>query len=119
MFTNVTSTSHLRSSPSLLVEVPAEKPEWLSEIVEAVSEVTQIAQADDYGQIGEFPLCQHGVAAAPTRALGVCSSMTTAPYAVTTEVCSDSPGVSAEQCVRAQVAAVCAALNHVRRVEGL
>lgn len=97
---------------ALLMDVTAEHPEWLDSIISAVAKVTHIASADEYGQIGGMPLVQNGVVTAPTRSLGLCSSVTNAEYSVTTEVNPDSPHIrSEEECTAAQVAALVAALD--------
>ena len=44
--------------------------------------------------------------------LGLCASITGARFTTTTEVYPDSPRTTAEECSRAQVTAVCAALDH-------
>ena len=48
----------------------------------------------------------------PLKALGLCASLTGARYTTTTEVYPDSPRATPEQCDRAQVAAVRAALDY-------
>jgi hypothetical protein len=48
--------------------------------------------------------------------LGLCAGMTAAPYRTTTEVYPDSPQVDDENCILAQVAAVCAGLEYLRGV---
>ena len=54
----------------------------------------------------------HGVIDYPLKALGLCASLTGARYTTTTEVYPDSPRATPEQCDRAQVAAVRAALDY-------
>jgi hypothetical protein len=46
-------------------------------------------------------------------ALGLCASISGARYTSTTEVYPDSPRATPEQCIAAQVAAVCAAVAFV------
>ena len=53
-----------------------------------------------------------GVIRYPFRRLGLCAGMTRAPYRTTTEVYPDSPRATPEQCIAAQVAAVCAAIDY-------
>jgi len=48
--------------------------------------------------------------------LGLCAGMTGARYTTTTEVYPDSPRATPEQCIAAQVAAVCAGLEFVLAV---
>jgi hypothetical protein len=47
------------------------------------------------------------------RELGLCACISGARYTTTTEVYPDSPRATPEQCVAAQVAAVCAAVDFV------
>lgn len=84
-------------------------------IIEAVSNVTHIAEADDNGlMIGE-PLLQHGVILYAKKQLGLCGGMTSASLVTTTEVYPDSPVTNSEECTAAQVTAICAALDFLLR----
>ena len=88
--------------------------EWHAGIIEAVRKVTHIAPADANGLIIDEPVVQEGVIAIPRpRDLGLCAGVTNAPYATTTEVYPDSPTADDDQCNRAQVAAIVAALEHM------
>jgi hypothetical protein len=82
-------------------------------IIAAVERVTHIAPADDKGEIIGCPVLSPGVIAYPTRAYGMCPSITGARFTTTTEVYPDSPRATPEQCNAAQVAAVGAALDWV------
>lgn len=82
-------------------------------VISAVEAVTHIAPADADGQIIGSPVVAHGVIEYPLAKLGLCTSITGAPYTTTTEVYPDSPRTSPEECIDAQVTAVCAALDHV------
>jgi hypothetical protein len=53
-----------------------------------------------------------GVIQYPLKGLGLCASITNAPYKTTTEVYPDSPRTTAAQCNSAQVAAVRAAIDY-------
>src|SRR5690606_5391487 len=92
----------------------AENPqlEFQRAIIEAVSKVTHIAPADEKGEIFGSPAIAPGIIQYELRKLGLCAGMTNAPFTTTTEVYPDSPRVTAEQCIAAQVAAACAALEH-------
>jgi hypothetical protein len=46
------------------------------------------------------------------KKLGLCASMTGARYTTTTEVYPDSPRATPEQCIQAQAAAACAAVDY-------
>jgi hypothetical protein len=85
--------------------------EFQRAIIEAVGQVTHIAPADADGRIIGSPVVAPGVILYPFRELGLCAGLTRARYTTTTEVYPDSPRVTPEQCVEAQVAAVRAALD--------
>lgn len=82
-----------------------------SAIIAAVERVTHIAPADEKGEIIESPVVAKGVIEYPLKELGLCPSITGARYTTTTEVYPDSARTMPEECVRAQVAAVRAALD--------
>ena len=81
-------------------------------IVSAVEQVTHIAPPDAEGRIIGSPVTQHGVINYPFVALGLCAGVTGARFTTTTEVYPDSPRVTDAICNDAQVAAVCAGLDH-------
>lgn len=88
------------------------QPGFQKAIIDAVAKVTHIAPPDASGRIiGEVP-AQSGVINYPVRKLGLCASVTDAPYVTTTEVYPDSPKASPQQCNDAQVAAVRAAIDY-------
>lgn len=89
------------------------RPEFQQALIEAVEEVTHIAPADDNGEIFGSPVAARGVIQYPLKQLGLCASITSAPYRTTTEVYPDSARVTPEQCNAAQAAAVCAAIDYV------
>lgn len=91
------------------------QPEFQHAIIQAVSAVTHIAEADETGCLIGEPLQQHGVIHYPKKALGLCGSVTAAPYVTTTEVYPDSPTASPAQCNQAQLATIVAALEFVTR----
>ena len=80
-------------------------------VIAAVAKVTHIAAADRNGNIIGSPVVAPGVINYPLKKLGLCASITDAPYKTTTEVYPDSPRATPEQCNAAQVAAVCAAID--------
>jgi hypothetical protein len=82
-------------------------------IIEAVEHVTHIAPIDEKGEIIGSPAVAKGVIHYDMKGLGLCAGITGARYTCTTEVYPDSPRSTREQCVQAQVAAVCAALDFV------
>jgi hypothetical protein len=89
------------------------QPEFQQAIIEAVQRVTHIALADEQGGIIGSTLVAHGVIRYPLQALGLCAGISGARYTTTTEVYPDSPRATPEQCIAAQVAAVCAAIAFV------
>jgi hypothetical protein len=87
------------------------QPEFQQAVIAAVAKVTHIASADRHGQIIGSSMVAPGVINYPLKRLGLCASITHAPYKTTTEVYPDSPRATPEQCNAAQVAAVCAAID--------
>ena len=82
-------------------------------IIQAVSQVTHIAPSDSEQRlIGELT-AQRGVINYPTKRLGLCTGFSDAKYNTTTEVYPDSPKVDDENCILAQVAAICSGLDFV------
>ena len=88
------------------------QPEFQQAIIQAVEAVTHIAPPDARGTIIGSPLFGRGVIRYAFEAWGLCAGITGARFTTTTEVYPDSPHASPEQCVVAQVAAVCAAIDH-------
>jgi hypothetical protein len=89
------------------------QPAFQQAIIKAVEQVTHIAPADEHGGIIGSPLVAHGVIEYAMQALGLCACITGARYTSTTEVYPDSPRATPEQCIAAQVAAVCAVIEFV------
>ena len=87
------------------------QPEFQQAIITAVEKVTHIAPADAKGEIIGSPAVAPGVIRYALRQLGLCAGITDARYRTTTEVYPDSAKATPEQCIAAQVAAVCAALD--------
>jgi len=88
------------------------QPAFQQAVLVAVSKVTHIAPADANGEIIGSPVVAPGVIEYALKELGLCASMTGARYTTTTEVYPDSPRATPEQCIQAQVAAVCAAMEY-------
>jgi hypothetical protein len=87
------------------------QPAFQQAVIAAVAKVTHIAPADRHGQIIGSAVVAPGVIEYPLKQLGLCAGITPAPYKTTTEVYPDSPRSTPEQCIAAQVAATCAALD--------
>jgi hypothetical protein len=95
----------------LVGDIEHPQPEFQQAVLAAVASVTHIAPADRNGQIIGSPVASPGIINYPLERLGLCASITSAPYRTTTEVYPDSPRVTPEQCNSAQVAAVRAAID--------
>ena len=89
------------------------QPAFQQAILQAVERVTHIAPTDGEGGIIGTPLVARGVIEYDMRGLGLCAGITGARYTSTTEVYPDSPRATPDQCIAAQLAAVCAALDFV------
>jgi hypothetical protein len=89
------------------------QPAFQHAIIEAVERVTHIAQPDERNEIIGSPVVAHGVIHYAMKELGLCAGISDSRYTSTTEVYPDSPRANPEQCVAAQTAAVCAALEFV------
>jgi hypothetical protein len=87
------------------------QPAFQQAIIAAVERVTHIAPADSKGEIIGSPVVAHGVIHYAMKELGLCAGISDARYTCTTEVYPDSPRATPEQCIAAQVAAVCAAVD--------
>ena len=89
------------------------QPAFQQAIIEAVSRVTHIASADEKNEIIGTPVVAPGVIHYPMKQWGLCAGISGARYTTTTEVYPDSPRATPEQCIAAQVAAMCAAVEFV------
>ncbi len=83
-------------------------------INQAVAKVTHIAPADSSGKLIGVDIEQFGVINYAGRELGLCMGLTDAPLVTTTEVYPDSPLVDDENCIKAQVAAISAAITFLK-----
>ncbi len=82
-------------------------------VIDAVSTVTHIAQADQNNQLIGADVVSEGVIFYDKRALHLCGGVTNAQYVTTTEVYPDSENATPEQCIQAQVAAVIGGLQYI------
>lgn len=89
------------------------EPAFQRAINQAVAKVTHIAPEDKNGKLIGVDIEQSGVINYAARELGLCMGLTDAPYVTTTEVYPDSPLVDDENCIKAQVAAITAAINFI------
>jgi hypothetical protein len=89
--------------------------EFQQAIIHAVEDITPIAPADEQGRILGSPQVARGVIQYELQGLGLCASITGAKYTTTTEVYPDSPRATPEQCIEAQVTAICAGLDFLMK----
>ena len=82
-------------------------------IIDKVRSITHIAPADQQQRIIGESITQFGVINYAARELGLCMGITNAPYVTTTEMYPDSLFVNDDICIKAQVAAVCGALDYL------
>lgn len=94
------------------------QPAFQQAIIEAVERVTHIALPDEHGELIGSPSVARGVIRYDFKAMGLCPGITGARYTTTTEVYPDSPRATPEQCIRAQVAAVVAAIDFLVSRQG-
>lgn len=87
------------------------RPEFQKAIIQSVKKVTHIAPADEHGHIIGEKLEQEGVVNYPVKKLSLCAGFSNAEFTTTTEVYPDSPKVTAENCIDAQVAAITGGLD--------
>lgn len=97
----------------LVADTNNPKHDFQRAIIESVKKVTHIAPADEHGKIIGESVSQDGVIHYDTKKLGLCNGFTNAIYCTTTEVYPDSPKITAEDCIKAQVAAITAGLDYL------
>jgi hypothetical protein len=85
--------------------------EFQAAIIKSVKKVTHIAPPDSDGNIIGEKLQQEGVVNYPVKKLSLCAGFSNAKFTTTTEVYPDSPKVTPENCVDAQVAAITGGLE--------
>lgn len=90
-------------------------PGFQKAIIDSVTKVTHIAVADAKDELIGIKIEQPGVINLDKATLGLCASITDAPLVSTTEVYPDSPEVTAEQSILAQVAAVEGAIRYLKQ----
>ncbi|MFG1481504.1 M14 family metallocarboxypeptidase [Halobacteriovorax sp. HFRX-2_2] len=88
-------------------------PEFQKAIIDSVRKVTHIAPADESGKIIGSAVEQEGVINYALKKLHLCASFSNAKFCTTTEVYPDSPKVTDEDCVNAQVAAIVGGLDYL------
>lgn len=97
----------------LVGDVEQPVPDFQRAMIESVEKVTHIAPADEQGKIIGEAMTQPGVINYATKSLGLCTGFSNAKFVTTTEVYPDSPKVSNEDCIDAQVAAITGGLEYL------
>lgn len=87
--------------------------EFQKAVIDSVRKVTHIAPADRDGKIIGERLAQEGVVNYPLKGLSLCAGFSNARYTTTTEVYPDSPKVTLQNCIDAQVAAIVGGLDYL------
>lgn len=82
-------------------------------MIESVEKVTHIAPADENGELIGVTIEQFGVCNYDCKGLSLCAGITDATYVTTTEVYPDSPTANEQNCIDAQVAAICGGLDYL------
>eukprot|EP00930_Biecheleria_cincta_P083368 TRINITY_DN72951_c0_g1_i1.p1 TRINITY_DN72951_c0_g1~~TRINITY_DN72951_c0_g1_i1.p1 ORF type:complete len:319 (-),score=32.02 TRINITY_DN72951_c0_g1_i1:17-973(-) len=113
-----TYDDHIPDGFYLVGDSECPQDDFLESIIESVRKVTHIAPPDSNGALLGKPVHSDGVIVLPTKSLGLCGGMTNATFSATTEVYPDSESATEEQCNLAQVTAVTAALEHIKRMNG-
>ncbi|MFN3454802.1 MAG: M14 family metallocarboxypeptidase [Pseudobdellovibrio sp.] len=88
------------------------QPKFQKAIIDAVEKVTHIALPDDKGYLLGDKLEQYGVINYPVKKLFLCAGAFNPKYCTTTEVYPDSPKVTPQICIEAQVTAIKAGLDY-------
>jgi hypothetical protein len=87
---------------------------WYNYVLQRVEKVTHIAELESDNTLSGYPATSRGLVLVPAKELGLCGGgCVDARYVLTTEVYSDSERSSEEDCVNAQVEAVCAAVDYL------
>jgi hypothetical protein len=87
--------------------------EFQKAIIDSVRKVTHIAQADESGKIIGDKVEQDGVINYPLKKLFLCAGFSDAEFTTTTEVYPDSPRVTDQICIDAQIAAITGGLDYL------
>ena len=88
--------------------------EWYKFVLERVEKVTHIAETEEDNMLSGYPATGRGLILVPAKELGLCGGgCVDAKYLMTTEVYPDSDKTNEEDCIRAQVEAVCAAIDYL------
>ncbi|MBC7465195.1 MAG: M14 family metallocarboxypeptidase [Bdellovibrio sp.] len=91
------------------------RPEFQKAIVDSVKKVTHIAPANEKGQLIGEKFEQEGVINYPLKKLFLCAGIFKPQFCTTTEVYPDSPKVTDQICIDAQIAAITGGLDFLLR----
>ena len=97
----------------LVGDAENKQPDLEAAIINTVKKVTHIAPADDQGEIIGSKAEGEGIIYYDVNKLGLCAGMTNAKYTITTEVYPDSENATDEDCNKAQIASIEAALSYL------
>lgn len=90
--------------------------EFQKAIIESVKKVTHIAEPDCEGRMIGRKMEQEGVINYELKRLSLCAGFSNAEFTTTTEVYPDSPRVTPENCIEAQIAAVKGGLDFLKPI---
>lgn len=110
---------HIPDGFYLVGDSLSNQSEWYNAIINAVENVTHIAEMESGGTLSGYPAESRGLIVVPCRELGLCAggAVPGAKYVATTEVYPDSERTTSEDCIKAQVEAVCAAFDYLLEKE--
>lgn len=94
----------------IIGDEPRPQLEWQQTMIQAVKEVTHIAEPEDGKTLLGEPVVSPGILICP--AIGDCASHTTCKFSTTTEVYPDSSRTNPEECNRAQMICVVSGLQY-------
>ena len=83
-------------------------------IIDSVRSITHIAEPDSAGNLIGLPIVQNGVINYEIDKLSLCAALSSAEYKTTTEVYPDSPRVTDDICIDAQIAAIKGGLEYLQ-----
>ena len=91
----------------------ADRLEFYKAILNRVEGVTHIAEMEPGNKLSGYPATERGLILVPCKELGLCGggAVQDATYVATTEVYPDSEKTTEEDCINAQVKAICGALD--------
>ncbi len=93
------------------------RPDFQKAVIDSVRKITHIADADQDGKIIGETIQQPGVVNYPVKSLFLCAGFSNAQYTTTTEVYPDSPKLTDEICIDAQVAAIKGGLDYLKALQ--